>query len=492
MSGWPVAWKCFVAWRFGLESQQLVVPQTRHWRRWTQRDPIATQASQTSPPGRTVGDLVEVGAVACIGATVHGFAGGRRPAPRAGRGLVAGPYRGIDRRWTTNGTWPPPPPTRAPRRRDADGRADGGRTGPRRTRSSRADRSRPTAANARWRALLAEGGPILADGAMGTMLFASGLQFGDPPEAWNVSNSEVVRRIHRGYLDAGSRIVMTNTFGGNRLRLRLHGLDPRVTELNRTAAILVRAEVDAAGGHALVAGDIGPSGEIMAPLGTLEEDEAIDVFAEQAAALIAGGVDLIWIETMSHLSEIRAAIRGARRASPTIPIIATMTFDTRGYTMMGVSPEQAARSLLEAGADAIGGNCGNGPGRAPAGHREDARRRARMRSWSRSRTPGCPSWSTCARSTGPIRDDGRGGRRVPAGRRPDHRRVLRVDAGPPRGDGRGARACRAGLTVGPRQWARRPPRAARRPRSGSRGGSRRASAGRRTAARRRRTGGRRG
>jgi 5-methyltetrahydrofolate--homocysteine methyltransferase len=176
-----------------------------------------------------------------------------------------------------------------------------------------------------------------------------------------VSNSEVVRRIHRGYLDAGSRIVMTNTFGGNRLRLRLHGLDPRVSELNRTAAILLRAEVDAAGGHALVAGDIGPTGEIMAPLGTLDEDEAVDVFAEQAAALIAGGVDLIWIETMSHLSEIGAAIRGARRASAAIPIIATMTFDTRGFTMMGVSPEQAARSLIEAGADALGGNCGNGP-----------------------------------------------------------------------------------------------------------------------------------
>jgi 5-methyltetrahydrofolate--homocysteine methyltransferase len=219
----------------------------------------------------------------------------------------------------------------------------------------------PAAVNARWRALLDEGGTIMADGAMGTMLFAAGLQFGDPPEAWNVSHPEVIRRIHRGYLDAGSRIVMTNTFGGNRLRLRLHGLDSRVAELNRTAAILLRTEVDAAGGGALVAGDIGPTGEIMAPLGTLDEGEAVDVFEEQARALIAGGVDVIWIETMSHLSEIGAAIRGARRANPDIPIIATMTFDTRGYTMMGVSPEQAARALLEAGADAIGGNCGNGP-----------------------------------------------------------------------------------------------------------------------------------
>src|SRR3954451_12675139 len=138
--------------------------------------------------------------------------------------------------------------------------------------------------NRRWREILAEGGTILADGAMGTMLFAAGLQFGDPPETWNVAHPDVVRRIHRGYLDSGSRIVMTNTFGGNRLRLRLHGLDPRVSELNRTAATLARPGLPPAGGSALVAGDIGPTGEIMAPLGTLEEDEATDVFAEQAAA----------------------------------------------------------------------------------------------------------------------------------------------------------------------------------------------------------------
>lgn len=223
------------------------------------------------------------------------------------------------------------------------------------------ERAEPGPANARWRALLDEGGPILADGAMGTMLFSAGLQFGDPPEVWNVSNPEVVRRIHRGYLEAGSRIVMTNTFGGNRLRLRLHGLHERVGELNRTAAILLRSEVDAAGGRALVAGDIGPTGEIMAPLGTLSEEEAVEVFAEQASALVAGGVDVIWIETMSHLSEIKAAVRGVRQASAGIPIIATMTFDTRGHTMMGVSPEQAVMALAAAGVDAIGGNCGNGP-----------------------------------------------------------------------------------------------------------------------------------
>ena len=213
----------------------------------------------------------------------------------------------------------------------------------------------------RWQALLDEGGPILADGAMGTMLFAAGLQFGDPPEVWNFTQPDVVRRIHRGYLDAGSRLVMTNTFGANRARLSLHGLEGRVSEINRTAAILLRAEVMAAGGRALVVGDIGPTGEIMAPLGTLDPAAAADIFAEQAAALVAGGADVIWVETMSDLAEIRAAIEGVRRAAPDVPLITTMTFDTRGHTMMGVSPEQAVAALQACGVDAVGGNCGNGP-----------------------------------------------------------------------------------------------------------------------------------
>jgi len=214
---------------------------------------------------------------------------------------------------------------------------------------------------ARWRALLAEQPTVLADGAMGTMLFSAGLQFGDPPEVWNLSHPDVVRRIHRAYLEAGSRILMTNTFGGNRLRLGLHKLENRVTELNQTAAVLLRAEVDAAGGQALVAGDIGPTGAIMEPTGTLPYEEAVDTFEEQAGGLVAGGVDVIWIETMSDLMEIRAAIEGVRRVAPEIPLIATMTFDTRGHTMMGVSPEQAVKALTAWGADAVGGNCGNGP-----------------------------------------------------------------------------------------------------------------------------------
>jgi len=213
----------------------------------------------------------------------------------------------------------------------------------------------------RFRAVIGSGHPLLADGAMGTMLFAAGLQSGDAPELWNLERPDLVRQVHRGYLEAGSRILLTNTFGANRLRLGLHGLEDRVELLNRTAAILLRAEVDAFGADALVAGDIGPSGEIMAPLGTLERDTAVDVFAEQAAALVAGGADTIWIETMSDLAEIEAAIAGVRRASPGTPIVATMTFDTRGHTMMGVSPEQAIEALVALGVDAAGGNCGNGP-----------------------------------------------------------------------------------------------------------------------------------
>jgi 5-methyltetrahydrofolate--homocysteine methyltransferase len=212
-----------------------------------------------------------------------------------------------------------------------------------------------------WNDLLAQPGHILADGAMGTMLFEAGLQFGDPPEVWNVAHPDRVRAIQRAYLAAGSQILLTNTFGGNRFRLGMHNLQARVPELNRTAAILARAEVEAAGGRAVVAGDIGPSGEILAPVGTLEYADAVEGFAEQAEALIAGGADVIWIETMSALEEVQAAMEGARRASAEIPIITTMTFDTHGRTMMGVTPEQAVTALRGWGAAAIGGNCGNGP-----------------------------------------------------------------------------------------------------------------------------------
>jgi 5-methyltetrahydrofolate--homocysteine methyltransferase len=202
---------------------------------------------------------------------------------------------------------------------------------------------------------------ILADGAMGTMLFAAGLEHGDSPEFWNLDHPDRVAAIHRGYLEAGAQLLLTNTFGGNRHRLALHNLERRVTELNCAAAQILRREVEASGKNALIAGDIGPSGGVLQPYGELTYAEAVEGFAEQAAALVDGGVDLIWIETMADLEEVRAAVEGVRHVSADLPVITTMTFDTRGRTMMGVTPEKAVDTLASFGAAAIGGNCGNGP-----------------------------------------------------------------------------------------------------------------------------------
>jgi methionine synthase I (cobalamin-dependent) len=215
---------------------------------------------------------------------------------------------------------------------------------------------------ASWQELVQDGGTVIADGAMGTMLMNNGLEFGDPPEIWNLEHPEIIRRVQRAYADAGAQVLLTNTFGGNRLRLELHGREDRVDQLNRTAAVLARVEANAADHPTLVAGDIGPSGQIMAAIGgTLTPEIAREVFAEQARGLAAAGVDVMWVETMSDVSEAVAAVQGARDASPDTPVIATMSFDTRGRTMMGVTPEQAAEALLAAGATAVGGNCGNGP-----------------------------------------------------------------------------------------------------------------------------------
>jgi 5-methyltetrahydrofolate--homocysteine methyltransferase len=202
--------------------------------------------------------------------------------------------------------------------------------------------------------------PALADGAMGTMLFEYGLSFGEAPETWNMLHPELVRRVHRGYLEAGSQVVLTNTFGGNRSRLAMHGLEDRVPELNRTAAVLARSEVEQGGWNALVAGDIGPTGDIFEPLGTLSYDEAVEIFAEQAAALAGGGVDVFWVETLAAVEEGNAALEGIRRVAPDTPVIVTMTFDTHGRTMMGLTPEDACAEFARNGARAVGGNCGNG------------------------------------------------------------------------------------------------------------------------------------
>lgn len=209
--------------------------------------------------------------------------------------------------------------------------------------------------------LLASGQTVVADGGMGTLLFARGLERGSAPELWNIDRPEDIRAIHDEYIAAGAQIILTNTFGGSRFRLDLHGLGDRTSVLNTAAARLARAAADDAPQRVVVGGSMGPTGQMLAPYGTLDFDEAVNAFCEQATALVDGGVDVLWIETMSDLEEVRAAVEGCRCVAPGFPIVTTLTFDTNGRTMMGVTPETALHTLTEFGVLALGGNCGNGP-----------------------------------------------------------------------------------------------------------------------------------
>ncbi|HEY74525.1 MAG TPA: hypothetical protein G4N99_14800 [Thermoflexia bacterium] len=202
---------------------------------------------------------------------------------------------------------------------------------------------------------LRSGCVIVADGAMGTMLQDAGLPTGASPEAWLLENPDPVRGVHSAYVEAGAELILTCTFGGTRTRLERPGLAGRVAEVNRRAVEIAR---EAAAGEAYVAGDIGPLGEFLAPMGKITYEQAVDIFAEQAAALAAAGVDVLYIETMSALDEIKAAVEGAQQAGAGRPIFATLSFDQHGRTNMGVRPEQAAEMLLALGVDALGANCG--------------------------------------------------------------------------------------------------------------------------------------
>ncbi len=206
--------------------------------------------------------------------------------------------------------------------------------------------------------LLAERGVLLVDGAMGTELFARGLTAGDPPEMWNVDMPGKVADVHAGYINAGSDVILTNSFGGTAFRLKLHSLDDRVVELNAAAAACAREAAKTAGRRLVVAGSMGPTGELLEPMGSLTPETAAAAFAEQAEGLAEGGADVLWIETMSSLDEVSAAIEGARRATD-LPVAATMSFDTAGRTMMGVTGADAAGRITELGVAAVGANCGN-------------------------------------------------------------------------------------------------------------------------------------
>jgi 5-methyltetrahydrofolate--homocysteine methyltransferase len=209
------------------------------------------------------------------------------------------------------------------------------------------------------RALLGVDGPVLLDGGLGTMLQEHGLDDGGSGELWNVERPDAVTCIHEAYAEAGARILTTNTFGGTAPRLAMHGLEQRVHELNRAGAALATAVARRYG--VLVAGDLGPTGELLEPLGTMSPDQARALFEEQLLGLRDGGIDVVLVETMSDLGEVRAAVEAARAVVPGAPVIATLSFDTNLRTMMGVRPDEAVSALTDAGVDAIGANCGRGP-----------------------------------------------------------------------------------------------------------------------------------
>jgi methionine synthase I (cobalamin-dependent) len=202
---------------------------------------------------------------------------------------------------------------------------------------------------------------LLVDGATGTNLFAVGLANGASGELWNVDQPDRVRDLHRGFVDAGSDIILTNTFGANVFRFKLHKLQGRVRELNSAGAALAREIADKAGRPVIVAGSMGPTGDVLEPLGPRTQAEAEEAFHEQAEALREGGADVAWIETMFADNELESAVRGAHRAG--LPIVATMTFDTGGRTMMGIRPSDAMRrsKTLPVKLVAFGANCGVGP-----------------------------------------------------------------------------------------------------------------------------------
>jgi 5-methyltetrahydrofolate--homocysteine methyltransferase len=208
--------------------------------------------------------------------------------------------------------------------------------------------------------LLAAHPVLLADGATGTNYFDMGLTSGEPPEFWNIDHPDRVSGLHQRFVDAGADIFLTNTFGGTKQRLKLHKAEGRVHELNERAAMIARKVADAADRPVVVAGSVGPTGELFSPLGALTEDEAIASFQAQIEGLRDGGADVAWIETMSAVEEVRAAAIAAHNVG--MPFTATCSFDTAGRTMMGMMPNafRAVFDGLPSAPLAFGANCGVG------------------------------------------------------------------------------------------------------------------------------------
>lgn len=207
--------------------------------------------------------------------------------------------------------------------------------------------------------LLSSGKTLIGDGAMGTLLQDKGLTDGGAPELWNVEKPDVIEEIFDQYAKAGANFLSTNTFGGSTPRLQMHGLADRLFELNKAASEIAK-KVATKYPDVFVLGDVGPTGELMEPMGTLTESGAKEIFTEQIKALLSGGADAILIETMSDLSEVKAAVIAVQEIDPEIPIIVMLSFDTNLRTMMGVKPAQAVSEISKMGVKIIGANCGRG------------------------------------------------------------------------------------------------------------------------------------
>ena len=208
-------------------------------------------------------------------------------------------------------------------------------------------------------ALIEEKGILLADGATGTTLFDMGLEAGGAPELWNIDIPENIMKLHQGFVDAGSDIILTNSFGGTRHRLKLHDAHERVFELNKAAAEIAHKVASTVERKVIIAGSVGPTGELLAPLGELTFEDAVEAFAEQMEGLKAGGADVLWIETMSAPEEMQAAAKAAIETGLTY--IITASFDTAGRTMMGMLPADFHNVINEDQKPfAIGANCGVG------------------------------------------------------------------------------------------------------------------------------------
>jgi 5-methyltetrahydrofolate--homocysteine methyltransferase len=199
---------------------------------------------------------------------------------------------------------------------------------------------------------------ILADGATGTNLFGMGLETGDPPEPWNIDHKDRIRSLHQGFVDAGSDLFLTNSFGGTSYRLKLHNLEKRVFELNKAAGVIAREVADQADRLVIVAGSMGPTGEMIEPHGLMTSREATDAFRAQAEGLAEGGADVLWLETMYAMEELEAAMEAVKDIG--LPVCATMSFDTAGKTMMGITPSSLAKKSKDLNLSGFGANCGIG------------------------------------------------------------------------------------------------------------------------------------